>query len=319
MNGRAYDYNLGRFLSVDSFVQAPGNSQSMNPYSYIMNNPLAGTDPSGYVSVFDKGGSGCSAIFCSDEPDKAKKEKKPRKSAPGNGWQLAAIGPHGQLAKAIKAANNPSTIGQQGDLPNSSIQKRKLIDIIDPNSPKSSPAYNRFDLSAFFDWHTYNMARFEQMRAMFDPKAIKKMGGYVVYIPMAFDYLSSVNPQSIKDNEEAGRMFSPLGHVDGIPNGKGRVEWPMLAIYPSYWAMDNLGLRFSPHFGAHTHGGKMKDDRLNPSTFSTPDMIISSKGRIPFFMSNIKGNFKVLLPSMKMTSKNTKKGLTLCSQCMPVN
>ncbi len=48
MNGRAYDYNLGRFLSVDPFVQAPGNSQSMNPYSYIMNNPLAGTDPSGY-------------------------------------------------------------------------------------------------------------------------------------------------------------------------------------------------------------------------------------------------------------------------------
>ncbi len=50
MNGRAYDYNLGRFLSVDPFIQAPGNSQSMNPYSYIMNNPLAGTDPSGYVA-----------------------------------------------------------------------------------------------------------------------------------------------------------------------------------------------------------------------------------------------------------------------------
>ncbi|RDX35047.1 hypothetical protein DZA37_01150 [Kangiella sp. HD9-110m-PIT-SAG06] len=50
MNGRAYDYNLGRFLSVDPFVQSPGNSQSMNPYSYIMNNPLAGTDPSGYVA-----------------------------------------------------------------------------------------------------------------------------------------------------------------------------------------------------------------------------------------------------------------------------
>jgi len=48
MNGRVYDYNLGRFLSVDPFIQEPGNSQSMNPYSYIMNNPLAGIDPSGY-------------------------------------------------------------------------------------------------------------------------------------------------------------------------------------------------------------------------------------------------------------------------------
>ncbi|MDP5209743.1 RHS repeat-associated core domain-containing protein [Microbulbifer sp. 2205BS26-8] len=51
MNGRAYDYNLGRFLSVDPIIQAPGNSQSLNPYSYIMNNPLAGTDPSGYCAA----------------------------------------------------------------------------------------------------------------------------------------------------------------------------------------------------------------------------------------------------------------------------
>ena len=57
MNGRIYDYNLGRFLSVDPFIQAPGNSQSMNPYSYIMNNPLSGTDPSGYASC-GAGGSG---------------------------------------------------------------------------------------------------------------------------------------------------------------------------------------------------------------------------------------------------------------------
>jgi RHS repeat-associated protein len=50
MNGRVYDYQLGRFLSVDPMIQAPLNSQSLNPYSYIMNNPLAGTDPTGYSS-----------------------------------------------------------------------------------------------------------------------------------------------------------------------------------------------------------------------------------------------------------------------------
>lgn len=53
MNGRAYDYNLGRFLSVDPIIQSPANSQSMNPYSYIMNNPLAGTDPTGYMATDD--------------------------------------------------------------------------------------------------------------------------------------------------------------------------------------------------------------------------------------------------------------------------
>lgn len=56
MNGRIYDYQIGRFLSVDPFIQEPGNSQSMNPYSYIMNNPLSGSDPSGYF--FEADGTG---------------------------------------------------------------------------------------------------------------------------------------------------------------------------------------------------------------------------------------------------------------------
>ena len=48
MNGRVYDYNMGRFMSVDPLIQSPTSTQSVNPYSYIMNNPLAGTDPTGY-------------------------------------------------------------------------------------------------------------------------------------------------------------------------------------------------------------------------------------------------------------------------------
>ncbi|MFB2775824.1 RHS repeat domain-containing protein, partial [Shewanella xiamenensis] len=54
MNGRIYDYNLGRFMSVDPFIQSPTSTQSVNPYSYIMNNPLAGTDPTGYCATTDK-------------------------------------------------------------------------------------------------------------------------------------------------------------------------------------------------------------------------------------------------------------------------
>ena len=41
-------------LRVDPLIQAPGNSQSLNPYSYIMNNPLSGTDPTGYASVTEE-------------------------------------------------------------------------------------------------------------------------------------------------------------------------------------------------------------------------------------------------------------------------
>ncbi len=50
MNGRVYDPMIGRFMSVDPVFQAPNNSQSVNPYSYVMNNPLSLVDPSGYDS-----------------------------------------------------------------------------------------------------------------------------------------------------------------------------------------------------------------------------------------------------------------------------
>ncbi|MBW2713802.1 MAG: RHS repeat-associated core domain-containing protein, partial [Deltaproteobacteria bacterium] len=48
MNGRIYDANLGRFLQADALVQRVGNLQSHNRYSYVLNNPLAFSDPSGH-------------------------------------------------------------------------------------------------------------------------------------------------------------------------------------------------------------------------------------------------------------------------------
>jgi RHS repeat-associated protein len=51
MNGRVYDPYTARFMSADPFVQDAGNLQSYNRYSYVLNNPLAFTDPSGYFSL----------------------------------------------------------------------------------------------------------------------------------------------------------------------------------------------------------------------------------------------------------------------------
>jgi RHS repeat-associated protein len=53
MNGRLYDPLLARMLSPDNYVQAAGNTQSYNRYSYCVNNPLKYTDPSGNVFVVD--------------------------------------------------------------------------------------------------------------------------------------------------------------------------------------------------------------------------------------------------------------------------
>ena len=49
MNGRIYDAKLGRFMQADPVIQFPDYSQSWNRYSYVLNNPLAYTDPSGYI------------------------------------------------------------------------------------------------------------------------------------------------------------------------------------------------------------------------------------------------------------------------------
>lgn len=48
MNGRIYDANIGRFMQADPNIQAAGNFQNYNRYSYVLNNPLSLTDPRGF-------------------------------------------------------------------------------------------------------------------------------------------------------------------------------------------------------------------------------------------------------------------------------
>jgi RHS repeat-associated protein len=65
LNARIYDPALGRLLSADPTVPSPLNGQAFNRYSYVLNNPLALTDPSGYWSCSD--GAVCHPILPTDQ------------------------------------------------------------------------------------------------------------------------------------------------------------------------------------------------------------------------------------------------------------
>jgi RHS repeat-associated protein len=57
-NSRWYDPLIGRFSQADTIVPQPGNPQSLNRYSYTLNNPLRYTDPTGHCEAEDEV-SGC--------------------------------------------------------------------------------------------------------------------------------------------------------------------------------------------------------------------------------------------------------------------
>jgi RHS repeat-associated protein len=48
---RYYDPAIGRFISADTIVSDPSNPQSLNRYTYVLNNPLRYTDPTGHAEI----------------------------------------------------------------------------------------------------------------------------------------------------------------------------------------------------------------------------------------------------------------------------
>jgi RHS repeat-associated protein len=65
---RLYDPQIGRFISADTIVPRPGDLQSLNRYSYCVNNPLVYTDPTGHGDV-DQGWSTDGTWADSGSPD----------------------------------------------------------------------------------------------------------------------------------------------------------------------------------------------------------------------------------------------------------
>lgn len=96
MNGRVYDPDTARFLSADPNIQAPYDTQSYNRYSYVKNNPLKYTDPSGFF--FKKLFRAVSKVW-----KKVKKVAVVVIAAAGNLTALAVAGAAGGFAAGVVA------------------------------------------------------------------------------------------------------------------------------------------------------------------------------------------------------------------------
>ena len=78
-NARYYDPELGRFIQADDIIPDFSNPQCYNRYSYVMNNPLRYTDPSGHEDV-PTGASG-RAMLQEENPEAAGVALRARQSA----------------------------------------------------------------------------------------------------------------------------------------------------------------------------------------------------------------------------------------------
>jgi len=131
MNGRVYDFNNGRFLNVDTFIQNPGSTQSLNPYTYVFNNPLSGVDPSGYVSRgfgWESVSSVCiSGLGCLGSNPSAKGKDDDDKQQWTNGFRFQAESGSGSRPsekEGQKKKKRPYETGQD------------YCDVLGPNNPR---------------------------------------------------------------------------------------------------------------------------------------------------------------------------------------
>ena len=142
MNGRIYDPTLGRMLQADPFIQAPTNTQSYNRYSYVWNNPMSYTDPSGYFTSSLRRGliKAATKVFGKDVVNIVGSTVS---AVYGGGWGAAAwtyeynramgVPPSGSLRAAFVAGVNTWANGPQSINASSALQ---AMDVIDPETAK---------------------------------------------------------------------------------------------------------------------------------------------------------------------------------------
>jgi hypothetical protein len=298
MNGRVYDPAIARFISADPLIQDPYHSQAFNRYSYVWNNPLNGTDPTGNaVQGSDGAATQCASSQnprhkCGEvgTPGDVQKMKNGQSNAPPQS------GPKPPQQQQTAASTSAQSSAGQAEANSNSRRTRTL----QPISPEEITAP---DLEIEL------------------PVIVVTGKGQFAQIPadvynLAIAYLKSVRGlQKAGDKEKYGRQWNKDGTVQDakeIPGSNGdRLCYTSRAACPPQSKLPDSGTNkgsaaSNVKVNAHLH----PDDSDYDHKFSTPDSHLAEKGAY-VFSGNLKGNVSVLLPGMKASS--TGRGVTVCS------
>jgi hypothetical protein len=313
---------------VDPVIQFPTNSQSLNPYSYLMNNPMAGTDPTGYcmaetgthikscvnVSAKMEGDTTSRSLGSYNLRNPGDIARADRVAIPG----LDRNGAAGQTSSGT--AGSSRSVSDVGAV--SGTKSPEAATVVGTGSQFADTALTAVAASAFAANSGDNQMVWANKVAALQAKFPQISRDT---IEAAYKFLAAENPKSAYASGEPNTEYSTvlLDRGDGngiVSTGKfqgtaGQTKWTVLASERSFI----VGL---PH--THGYGGDFTNDY-----FSADDVRASTAfGRsVPVFLSTAEGAFRVFYPGMPLGGRlsgssfklpgGAAQGFLLCSACVP--
>ncbi len=214
MNGRMYDPVLAMFLSPDNFIQSPGNTQNYNRYTYVLNNPMKYTDPSGYMRKPYLDGDGRVIYYYDDETGEViwASEIIGRESYYyGHGWSSNSSQDGGRYyfwSQHVIVDGIASTIYQYPDGNIHVIFGPNYITVMKKVYYNISPSINHKD-----SYQSTNITGNASQKKL----QLKNPYKYPGYINQALEYLQNEHPiqssQSFKRDGQQGQYLGMLLHV----------------------------------------------------------------------------------------------------------
>jgi RHS repeat-associated protein len=169
MRGRIYDPKLGRFMTPDPIVSVPVAGQSWNPYSYVLNNPLAYTDPSGfegYTVTANPSPKVAYDVVFNDDPLTATSGLPKAESGSGAGLQVQEQKPGDQKEKAEDVSQSQAALAGRVSNDTNTTSSSSGQDTAQP-----SMARDLVDAAKAFTWELVGPSVKRFMKNPIDPTA----------------------------------------------------------------------------------------------------------------------------------------------------